>query len=103
MTLFPVDGGGISRELREVSPASRVVGWVRDGVLLSDDPLAGGLVQRVDPVAGRGATWADIRPRDPAGIMNLDLTHLVVTPSGDGYAYSWHRAMSDLYLVEGWA
>ncbi|MDF2774662.1 MAG: hypothetical protein K0S86_4162, partial [Geminicoccaceae bacterium] len=24
------------------------------------------------------------------------------TPDGRGYGYTWHRAMSDLYLVEGW-
>ena len=29
--------------------------------------------------------------------------HVVVTPDGRGYGYSWHRAVSDLYLVEGWA
>jgi hypothetical protein len=26
----------------------------------------------------------------------------VVTPDGRGYGYTWHRAVSDLYLVEGW-
>jgi hypothetical protein len=31
------------------------------------------------------------------------LSTLVVTPDGRGYGYSWHRAVSDLYLVEGWA
>jgi hypothetical protein len=24
-----------------------------------------------------------------------------VTPDGRSYAYSWHRALSDLFLVEG--
>jgi hypothetical protein len=46
--------------------------------------------------------WADIEPQDPAGIMSLDLSSLVVTPDGRGYGYTWHRAVSDLYLVEGW-
>lgn len=34
--------------------------------------------------------------------MNLDLTVLVTTPDGRGYGYNWHRATSDLYIVEGW-
>ena len=35
-------------------------------------------------------------------MMTLDLGSLVVTPDGAGYGYSWHRALSDLYLVDGW-
>jgi hypothetical protein len=34
--------------------------------------------------------------------MRLDLGTLVVTPDGRGHGYSWHRALSDLYLVQGW-
>ena len=56
---------------------------------------------RVDPETGRRAAWVDIQPQDPAGIMNLDLRMLVVTPDGRGYGYTWHRAVSDLYLVKG--
>jgi hypothetical protein len=56
----------------------------------------------VDPATGRRSAWADIQPRDPSGIMHLNLTSLVVTPDGRGYGYSWHRATSDLYLVKGW-
>ena len=53
--------------------------------MISEDPAAGGTVFR----------------QDPAGIMHLDLGTLVTTPDGRGYGHSWHRAMSDLYLVEG--
>ena len=64
--------------------------------------MGGGTVWRVDPATGRRDTWANIQPQDPAGIMNLDLGTLVVTPDGRHYGYTWHRAESDLYLVEGW-
>ena len=40
-----------------------------------------------------------IQPRDPTGIMNFN--PLVPTPDGRAYAYSWHRALSDLYLGGG--
>jgi len=56
---------------------------------------------RVRAIDDHYAGWANINPQDPAGIMNLDLSTLVTTPDGRGYGYSWHRAMSDLYLVEG--
>ena len=99
--LFPT-GGGEAQRVPGASGRGRVVGWIDRGVLMSEDPAAGGTVYRVDPVTGRRETWADIRPRDPAGIMSLDLSSLVATPDGRVYGYSWHRAMSDLYLVEGW-
>ncbi len=99
--LFPV-AGGASRRVPGGSDRWNVVGWIERGLLISDAPEAGGVVFRVDPATGRRDTWADIQPQDPAGIMNLDLHSLVVTPDGRGYGYTWHRAVSDLYLVEGW-
>ena len=40
-------------------------------------------------------------------VLSPDLAHVLsaerfTTPDGRGYGYTWHRAMSDLYLVEGW-
>jgi len=98
--LFPIAGGG-ARRVPGASDRWRVVGWIERGLLISEDPAAGGTVFRVDPATGRHDTWADINPQDPAGIMNLNLSTLVTTADGRGYGYSWHRAMSDLYLVEG--
>lgn len=98
--LFPVDGSA-SRRVGGVPRGARVVGWTKDGVLISDDPVAQSAVDRFDPATGRRERWADLRPRDPTGIMNVDLGQLVVTPDGRAYAYSWHRAVSDLYLMEG--
>jgi hypothetical protein len=101
VVLHPLDGGAA----RTVpgSQAWTVVDWIEGGLLVSADPTAGGGVLRIDPATGRSETWANIQPRDPAGIMTLDLTSLMVTPDGRSYGYSWHRAMSDLYLVEGWS
>jgi hypothetical protein len=99
--LLPLVGGSGRRV-----PASerwQVVGWIETGLLVSEDPSALGTVYRMDPATGRRSDWAVIRPRDPAGIMNLHVGSLVVTPDGRGYGYSWHRAISDLYLVDGWS
>jgi hypothetical protein len=100
--LFPIAGGS-ARRVPGTTGRSRVVGWIVSGLLISDDPLAGGQVDRVDPATGRRDTWADLQPQDPAGIMSLDLSMLVTTPDGRGYGYTWHRATSDLFLVRGWS
>ncbi|HYW32010.1 MAG TPA: protein kinase, partial [Gemmatimonas sp.] len=102
LELFPLDGGS-SRRVPGDWDRWRVVGWIERGLLLSQDPVAGGIVLRVDAATGASAVWADLQPRDESGIMNLDLNTLVVTPDGRSYGYSWHRATSDLYLVDGWS
>ena len=53
----------------------------------------------VNPVTGARRLWREIVLPDAAGIMNV--MALIVTPDGRSYAYSWHRALSDLFLVEG--
>jgi hypothetical protein len=99
--LIPI-AGGPPRPVPGLPAHWQVVGWVQGGLLVSEDPLAGGTIYRVEPTTGRRETWTSIEPEDPAGIMNLDLSTLAVTPDGRGYAYTWHRATSDLYLAEGW-
>jgi len=101
VALFAI-AGGAARHVPGAAADWRVVGWIERGLLVSSDPAAGGSVSLIDPSTGRRERWADIQPQDPAGIMSLDLDSLVTTPDGRGYGYSWHRAMSDLYLVEGW-
>jgi hypothetical protein len=100
--LFPIAGGS-PRRVPGTTGRSQVVGWIVSGLLISDDPLAGGKVDRVDLATGRRDTWVDLQPQDPAGIMSLNLSMLVTTPDGGGYGYTWHRATSDLFLVRGWS
>ena len=102
LELIPVAGGS-ARRVPGGSDRWIVVGWIESGLLVSEEPAVRGTVLRVDPATGRRETWANIQPQDPAGIMNLDLGWLVVTPDGRGYGYTWHRATSDLYLVDGWS
>jgi hypothetical protein len=100
LELFPLSGGE-PRRVPGNTDRSGAVGWIESGLLVSDDPAASGAVFRVDPATGRRDLWAEIQPQDPAGIMVLNLGTFVVTPDGRGYGYTWHRAVSDLYLVEG--
>jgi len=100
--LFPIAQGDVRRVPGSAAHWS-VVAWIEGGLVISEDPLAGGVLQRVDPATGERETWANIQPPDPAGIMTLNHYNFAVTPDGRGYAYGWHRAISDLYLVHGWS
>ena len=91
-------GGGPVRRVPTLTGRERLYGWIRDGLLVSE-PQTATQVLAVDPLTGRRQAWKEIQPRDPTGILFISV--LVPTPDGRAYAYSWHRALSDLYLVEG--
>jgi tRNA A-37 threonylcarbamoyl transferase component Bud32 len=100
--LYPVDGTA-SRELAGVTRLDRPIGWIRDGLLIrpGDTAASRGEIRRVDMRMGRQEAWMNILPRDPAGIMVL--VSFCVTPDGRSVAYSWHRALTNLYVTEGLA
>jgi serine/threonine protein kinase len=56
-------------------------------------------IERVEIASGRTRPWTGMRRSRPSGLEG-DYT-LLVTPDGASYAYSYIRAMSDLYLVTG--
>lgn len=99
--LFPV-AGGASRRIPGATGTSQVIGWIESGLIVTEDPVQNSSAFLLDPVTGRRQPWAEFRPGDPAGLMNMALGSLVTTPDGRGYGYTWHRATSDLFLVRGW-
>lgn len=101
--LYPLDGTA-SRELPGVTDRESPIGWIRDGLLITrpGDPEAPrGEIYRLDIRTGDQVVWRNILPRDSAGIMVL--VSLRVTPDGRSSAYSWHRALSNLYVAAGLA
>jgi hypothetical protein len=56
-------------------------------------------LDRIDVTSGDRTRWVDIRPPDPAGV--LDIMPIHITPDGETYAYGYRRFLSDLYLVRG--
>ena len=98
--LYPVDGSA-PRELRGMTGSDNPIGWVHDGVLIRprDASASRGEVRLVDPATGQQTHWADILPQDRAGVMVL--VAFRTTPDGRTRAYTWHRALSDLYLANG--
>ena len=101
--LYPVDGSA-SRELAGVTGREAPIGWIGDGLLITrpgDPESPRGEIYRVDLRTGRQESWKNILPRDPAGIMSL--VSFRVTPDGRSQAYTWHRALSNLYVADGLA
>jgi eukaryotic-like serine/threonine-protein kinase len=56
-------------------------------------------VIRWDPVTGARRPFLEIMPSDPSGVWGI--SNLIITPSGNAYAYSVARKLSDLYVIEG--
>ncbi len=98
--VYPL-GAGQPRVVPGLPASDLLLAWIDDGLLVSDgpNPTALSKVFLVNPVTGARRLWREIVPPDAAGIMNV--LALMVTPDGRSYAYSWHRALSDLFLVEG--
>ncbi len=106
LELYPVDGGE-SRPVPGAADVGSLFAWIDVGLLVPEDPgavVSENMVRivRLDPVSGRREFWREIAPRDPAGIMRMP-TYFQATPDGGAYGYSWFRALSDLYLVDGLA
>ena len=102
VVLYPIAGGD-GRPAPGLTGPQLIVAWIDGGLLVSEDlnPTALRRIFQVDPVSGRRVLWREFVPRDPAGVMNMNMP--VVTPDGRAYSYGWHRAISDLYLVDGLA
>ena len=92
------------REVPALTGREVPVGWISDGLLVMrpGDPVSPlGEIYRIDTKTGRQDVWKNIVPRDRAGFMAL--VSFRVTPDGQSLAYTWHRALSSLYIADGLA
>jgi eukaryotic-like serine/threonine-protein kinase len=97
--LYPVDGGG-RRPFPGPGPDDWPVQWSADGtaVYLRREGELPMPVLRVDVASGRSEVWKRLMPSDGAGVVWLDP---LLTADGRGYVYTYHRLLTDLYLVDG--
>ena len=56
-------------------------------------------VFRLDLSTGEKKPFIQLSPGDPLGLASIRSVR--VTPDGKSYAYTYERALSELYLVEG--
>jgi len=101
LAIFPIEGG----EPRAI-PGPPVEGfhpasWSADGqwLFVYGDDRDSVDVQRVELATGRRMAWKTLKPADTTGMGGV--ITLVMTRDGGSYAYSYFRALSELYLLEG--
>jgi Tol biopolymer transport system component len=90
------------REIPGLSGTESPASWTTGGLLVvryGDPAATAGAVTLIDPKTGRQSLWRDVWPRDRAGLLVMGTFR--ATPDGTAYAYSWFRALSNLYVAEG--
>jgi Tol biopolymer transport system component len=100
LSLFGVNGGE-PQTIPGLGPEDRLGGFTGDGRSLYVYNNAGlpAVVSLLDIPTGKRKLWKTVVPADPAGVDNVG--NFIFTPDGKSYVYSYSRALSDLYLVEG--
>ena len=97
--LYPV-AGGEPRPLPGVREGESVCGFDEKGENLY--LVSSGLtyhVERLELATGKRSPFRDVTPADPTGVAQISAFQL--TPDGKSYCYSFMRALSRLYVVEG--
>ena len=84
-----------------LEPDDRPTTWSQDGKALfgfrrGEVP---GRIFRLDLESGAREVHRELKPRDPSGVV--EIVSIQLTPDGRSYAYSQHRILSDLFLVDG--
>jgi Tol biopolymer transport system component len=98
--LYPIAGGESQRFNYDPKPDEIVMGFTQDGKnLLVSTRTVPTQIFRVDIAAGKHELWKEIAPADPAGVQSI--VSLNLSADGKSYAYSVHRILSDLYVVDG--
>jgi DNA-binding winged helix-turn-helix (wHTH) protein/sugar lactone lactonase YvrE len=93
--------GGRAEPLEQAEAEWVPVAWDQeDRVFFRDrSKMIPEVLWRVDVASGEPQRVAEITPRDRSGILGL--TRLTVAQSGEAWAYSFMRRLSDLYVVSG--
>jgi serine/threonine protein kinase len=98
--LLPLEDGE-AKPVPGLEADDRPVAWTADGKGLygfrrGELP---GRIFRLYLETGERETHRELRPRDPSGVV--EIVSVLLTSGGESYAYSQHRILSDLFLVEG--
>ncbi len=92
--------GGPPRPLAGAVPGEIASRWDADGrsVFVFREAELPARVYRLW-LNGRREPWRTVSPADPVGAIAIH--RLVITPAGDGYAYTLERQLSDVYVASG--
>jgi eukaryotic-like serine/threonine-protein kinase len=98
--MYPV-AGGEPRAIAGILPGDIWANWVSDGksIYVYDDKVTKLDLVRIDVPTGNRQLVRTMAPPDSAGLQGIESFR--ITPDGKSYAYSYNRALSTLYLVDG--
>jgi eukaryotic-like serine/threonine-protein kinase len=97
--LYPLSGGEPTA-IPGIDANDRIAGFGPNGgsVYVQRQGDVPANVERVDVATGRREPWRSLMPADAGGVSEIGP---LPTTSGESYAYSYGRTLSDLYVVEG--
>jgi eukaryotic-like serine/threonine-protein kinase len=97
--MYPL--GGEPRAIAGLLPADIWANWASDGksIYVYDDRVTKLDLFRIDAATGNRQLIRTMAPPDSAGLSGIETFR--ITPDGKSYAYSYNRALSTLYLVDG--
>jgi dipeptidyl aminopeptidase/acylaminoacyl peptidase len=98
--LYPVAGGD-ARPIAGLEQGEEPINWSADGraLYIYQPGELPAKVFRLDLATGKKELWKELMPSDHAGVALIG--PILMSSDGKSYVYGYHRALSDLYLVEG--
>ena len=98
--LYPV-AGGKPQPVPGIGSKDVPVQWSADGqsLFVAQDGALSAKVYRFDLATGKGQFWKELAPANRTGLVGVG--PVVVTPTGNAYAYIYETVLSNLYLAKG--
>jgi eukaryotic-like serine/threonine-protein kinase len=100
ITIYPSEGG-VGRPVPGTSAGDWPIQWSADGAFLYAYRMGElpGHLSRIAVESGKKEPLHPLMPSDPAGIVAIGPVQ--ITADGNSYVYTYHRVLSELYLVTG--
>jgi Tol biopolymer transport system component len=100
LTLWSTTDASVKR-VPGSEPGDRPVGWTadREALWIYRRGQMPALIQRLDLATGKKSVWRKIKPSDLTGVYSI--LDFDIAPDGSSYLYSYHRVLSELFVVRG--
>ncbi len=101
--IWPLAGGD-PKPVAGLGENERIFAWTGDGRSLYISPASGPDMQPrkvyvLDPASGKRQLWKTLAPPDLTGIVGVAIPR--ISADGRAYAYTYVRALGDLYVIDG--
>ncbi|HYX21240.1 MAG TPA: WD40 repeat domain-containing serine/threonine protein kinase [Thermoanaerobaculia bacterium] len=100
ITIYPVDAGE-ARVVPGVDATDQALRWTADGrsLYVWHSTAPPGRIDLVDIATGQRTLWKELRPPDPAGVLQVGPA--AIAENGKAFVYSYRRVLYELYLASG--